>query len=158
MLCSRLFKCVYHLSIFPLNYLILCIRTCSVQKLTKLMKKAGSVLGAALERRMLHKLLKITLDRWTLHIPCKTYWPGSRVLSVGGAFNSAVCNKDRYRKSFLPTAITLYNNSLLCWESRVMWQCTMHFQFKCTFKRQILFLFYLFSSSVVVTYVICVNF
>ena len=63
---------------------------------------------------MLHKLLNI-MDN-TLPIPCMTYWSDSSVFSL--RLLQLRCNKDRYRKSFLPTAIEIYNDSPVCCERR----------------------------------------
>lgn len=69
------------------------------KRLNKLIKKTGFVLVSALEllelvveRRLLHKLLNI-MDNTSAAQPA-----GWRLLQLH-------CSKDRYRKSFLPTAI-----------------------------------------------------
>ena len=90
------------------------IRASDTNRLDKIIKKTGSVLGLKLEsletvveRRMLNKLLSImdnkqhplhqTVDRQRSNF-------SHRLLQLR-------CRRDRYRKSFLPNAIALYNNS-----------------------------------------------
>ena len=81
------------------------IRASDTKKLNKLIKKAGSVLGTALEplelvveRRMLHKLLNI-MDNTThpLH---------NLLVRQQSVFSRRLlqrrCDKKHYRKSFLP--------------------------------------------------------
>ncbi|XP_078810605.1 uncharacterized protein LOC144994967 [Oryzias latipes] len=84
----------------------------SLKRLNKLVRKAGSVLGCTLEsieevadRRMLAKLTSI-MDNPShpLH---------QTVEALTSSFSTRLlhpqCKKERYRRSFLPTAIRLYN-------------------------------------------------
>ena len=84
-------------------------------RLNKLIKKAGSVIGCKLdtfqgtvERRTLDKLFSI-LDNpeHPLHnlLDRQRSTFSNRLIQLR-------CRKDRYRKSFLPNAISIYNNSL----------------------------------------------
>ena len=85
------------------------IRASDTNRLDKIIKKAGSVLGLRLEsfetvveRRTLNKLLSIMdNDQHPLHHTVDRQWStfSHRLLQL------------RCRKSFLPHAITLYNNS-----------------------------------------------
>ena len=92
------------------------IRASDSKRLNRLIRKAGSVLGTTLEplelvveRRMLNKLLNIMDNNahplHNLTIKQQSVFSG-RLLQLR-------CTKDRYRKSFLPTAIAAYNNSPL---------------------------------------------
>ena len=90
------------------------IRASDTNRLEKIIKKAGSVLGLRLEsfesvveRRTLNKLLSIIdNDQHPRH---------HTVVRQRSTFSHRLlqlrCPRDRYRKSFLPHAITLYNNS-----------------------------------------------
>ncbi|KAK0147391.1 hypothetical protein N1851_013140 [Merluccius polli] len=90
------------------------IRASDTNRLDKIIKKAGSVLGLRLEsfesvveRRTLKKLLSIIdNDQHPLH---------HTVVRQRSTFSHRLlqlrCRRDRYRKSFMPHAITLYNNS-----------------------------------------------
>ena len=90
------------------------IRASDTNRLDKIIKKAGSVLGLRLEsfesvveRRTLKKLLSIIdNDQHPLH---------HTVVRQRSTFSHRLlqlrCRRDRYRKSFLPHAITLYNIS-----------------------------------------------
>ncbi|XP_062860103.1 dehydrogenase/reductase (SDR family) member 7Cb isoform X1 [Trichomycterus rosablanca] len=93
------------------------IRAGDAKKLNKLIKKAGSVLGCSLdgfelvvERRSVNKLISI-LDNPShpLH---------DLLIRQRSTFSNRLiqlhCKKERYRKSFVPTAISLYNSSSLC--------------------------------------------
>ena len=87
------------------------IRASDTNRLEKIIKKAGSVLGLRLEsfesvveRRTLNKLLSIIdNDQHPLH---------HTVVRQRSTFSHRLlqlrCPRDRYRKSFLPHAITLY--------------------------------------------------
>ena len=84
------------------------------KKLNKLIRKAGSVLGTALEplevvveRRMLQKLMTIMDNE--AH-PLHSLLLEQRSV-FSGRFIQLRCNKERYRKSYLPSAISLYNKS-----------------------------------------------
>ena len=90
------------------------IRASDTNRLEKIIKKAGSVLGLRLEsfesvveRRTLNKLLSIRdNDQHPLYhtVVRERSTFSHRLLQLS-------CQRDRYRKSFLPYAITLYNNS-----------------------------------------------
>ena len=90
------------------------IRASDTNRLDKIIKKAGSVLGLRLEsfetvveRRTLNKLLSIMdNDQHPLHhtVDRQRSTFSHRLLLLR-------CRRDRYRKFFLPHAITLYNNS-----------------------------------------------
>ncbi|KAK0134631.1 RNA-directed DNA polymerase from mobile element jockey [Merluccius polli] len=89
------------------------IRASDTNRLDKIIKKAGSVLGLRLEsfesvveRRTLKKLFSIIdNNQHPLHTVVRQRSTFShRLLQL-------CCRRDRYRKSFLPHAITLYNNS-----------------------------------------------
>merc|ERR1712035_214296 len=91
------------------------IRTRDLNRINKLIKKAGSVLGVALEpleliiqRRMLQKLIKIMEDSsHPLHNTVKKQKSvfSERLVQVR-------CKTERYRRSFLPSAICLKNGTL----------------------------------------------
>ena len=85
-------------------------------RLNKLIKKAGSVIGCkldtlenAVERRTLNRLLSIMENP---EHPLHQLLDGQRS-TFSNRLIQLRCRKDRFRKSFLPAAITLYNNSLL---------------------------------------------
>jgi hypothetical protein len=87
----------------------------NTNRLNKLIRKAGSVIGcnldtleAVVERRMLNKLLAI-LDN-----PDHPLHPllDRQRSSFSNRLIQLHCHKDRYRKSFLPSAITLFNKSV----------------------------------------------
>ena len=85
-------------------------------RLNKLVKKAGSIIGCkqdyleqVVERRTLKKLLSI-LDN--PDHPLHHLLQGQRS-TFSKRFLQLRCHKDRYRKTFLPTAIRLYNKSSL---------------------------------------------
>ena len=91
------------------------IRTRDLKRINKLIKKAGSVLGVTLEpleliiqKRMLHKLMKIMEDSsHPLHNTVKKQQSvfSERLVQVR-------CKTERYRRSFLPAAISLKNKTL----------------------------------------------
>ncbi|KAM4536419.1 uncharacterized protein PAE49_021037 [Odontesthes bonariensis] len=92
------------------------IRAGDTSRLNKLIKKAGSVIGCKLdsfesvvERRTLNKLLSI-MDNPT-H-PLQQLLVGQQS-SFSNRLIQLHCHKDRFRKSFLPAAITIYNTSPL---------------------------------------------
>lgn len=98
------------------------IRANDSKRLNKLIKKAGSVLGSALEplesvveRRMLYKLFNI-MDNTSN--PLHNLLVGQQSV-FSWRLLQLRCSKDRYRKSFLPTAITIYNNSSLGRDKRL---------------------------------------
>lgn len=86
-------------------------------RINKLLKKAGSVLGSNLdpvravaERRMLKRLLAI-MDNPS-HPLYDTVDSQRSVFS--DCFILPQCSTERHRRSFLPTAMTLYNTHM-CW-------------------------------------------
>ena len=90
------------------------IRACDSKKLNKLVMRAGYVMGTAvvslevvMERRMVQKLLSIMDDNThPLHNLV------SKQKSVfSGRLRQLSCRKDRFKNTFLPTAIALYNYS-----------------------------------------------
>ena len=91
------------------------IKARDLNRINKLVKKAGSVLGVALEplediiqRRMLQKLIKIMEDNsHPLHNSVKKQKSvfSERLVQVR-------CRTERYRRSFLPAAICLKNGTL----------------------------------------------
>ena len=90
------------------------IRACDSKKLNKLVLRAGYVMGTAvvslevvMERRMVQKMLSIMDDNThPLHNLV------SKQKSVfSGRLRQLSCRKDRFKNTFLPTAIALYNNS-----------------------------------------------
>ena len=90
------------------------IRTKDANRLNKLIKKAKSVVGSQLvtveevvEERMLAKLLATMAN--PSH-PLHTTLDQLRS-SFSNRLIQPRCKKERYRKSFLPTAIRLYNTS-----------------------------------------------
>ncbi|KAL3065695.1 hypothetical protein OYC64_015782 [Pagothenia borchgrevinki] len=92
------------------------IRAGDTSRINKLIRKAGSVIGikldpfeAVVERRTLNRLLSI-MDNPThpLHLQLD-----SQRSSFSNRLLQLPCHKDRYWKTFLPTAITLYNKSPL---------------------------------------------
>ena len=120
-MCSKMLEIFYQSVVASaLFFAVVCwgssIRASDTNRLNKLIKKAGSVIGvkpdtfeAVVERRTLNKLLSImdnpdhplhhTLDRQRSSF-------SNRLIQLR-------CHKDRYRKSFLPQAITVYNASHL---------------------------------------------
>ena len=89
------------------------IRASNTNRLDKIIKKAGSVLGLRLqsfesvvERTLKKRFSIIDNDQHPLH---------HTVVRQRSTFSHRLlqlcCRRDRYRKSFLPHAITLYNNS-----------------------------------------------
>ena len=99
------------------------IRARDSKKLNKLIKRAGSVLGTSLEplevvveRRMLEKVLKI-MDNET-H-PLHDLLTGQQSV-FSQRLRQLPCTKERYRSSFVPTAISIYNKSRTCRESRLL--------------------------------------
>lgn len=90
------------------------IRACDTNRLDKMIKKAGSVLGLKLESletvvesKMLNEIFPIIdNDQHPLH---------HTVDRQQGSFFHRLpqlsCQRNRYKKSFLPQAITLYNNN-----------------------------------------------
>ena len=86
-------------------------------RLNKLIRKAGSIIGcrqdtfqSVVERRTLNKLLSImdNPDHPLHHTIDRQRSTFSRRL------RQLRCLKERYRKSFLPQAISLYNSSSVC--------------------------------------------
>lgn len=94
------------------------------KKLNRLVKTAGTVVGTALEpleRRMMDKPLSIMDTSRPLHdllVRQQSNFSG-RLLQLRW-------NKDRYRKSFLQTAIAIYNDSRQCRERKLIseYHCT----------------------------------
>ena len=91
-------------------------------KLNRIIRKAGFVLGSALEplelvveRRMLHKLLNI-LDN-TSHPLHDVLVKQKSIFSW--RLRQLSCKKDRFRKAFVPTTIALYNVSHLSREKGI---------------------------------------
>ena len=90
------------------------IRASDSNRLDKIIKRAGSVFGlrvesfeTVVERRTLNKLLSVMdNDQHPLHhmVDRQQSTFSHRLLQLR-------CQRDRYRKYFLPHAITLYNNS-----------------------------------------------
>ena len=87
------------------------------EKLNKLIKKAGSLLGTALEPleltgegKMLHKLLNI-MDSLTLPLP-KVQLDLLQCQSIFSRKLLLFHNKDQHGRSLLPTAITFYYYSV----------------------------------------------
>lgn len=105
-------------------------RASDTKKLNKLIKMAGFVLGTALEHlelNTLHPLYNILIREQSV-----VSW---RLLQL-------CCSKDPYRKSFLPTAVVLYNNSPLRKERWLIFWWTLHIQLYfskglCTFNRNL---------------------
>ena len=86
-------------------------------RINKLIRKAGTIVGQNLEtfesvrdRRSLNKLLSI-LDNPShpLHDTLQ-----SRQSSHSSRLLQLRCHKERFRRSFLPFSISLYNSSSLC--------------------------------------------
>ena len=95
------------------------IRGADAKKLNKLIRKAGSVLGCPLdgfelvvEHRSLNKLTA-TLDN-TSH-PLHDLLVRQRSTFSNRPIQLR-CSRERYRRSFVPTAIKLYSSSSLCWD------------------------------------------
>ena len=90
------------------------IRTRDLKRINKLIRKAGSVLGVTLEplelivqKRMLHKLMKMMEDSsHPLH---------DTVIKQQSVFSERLlqvrCKTERYKRSFLPAAISLHNKT-----------------------------------------------
>ena len=119
--CSKMLEMFYQSVVASVLFLaVVCwgssIGASDTNRLNKLIRKAGSVIGckqdtveAVVERRTLNKLLSImdnpdhplhlTLDRQRSSF-------SNRLLQLH-------CRRDRYRKSFVPQAIALFNNSHL---------------------------------------------
>ncbi len=117
--CSKMLEIFYQSVVASaIFFAVVCwgsrIRASDTNRLDKIIKKAGSVLGLRLEsfetvveRRTLNKLLSIMdNDQHPLHhtVDGQRSTFSHRLLQLR-------CRRDRYRKSFLPHAITLYNNS-----------------------------------------------
>ncbi|KAM4580370.1 uncharacterized protein PAE49_005246 [Odontesthes bonariensis] len=117
--CSRMLETFYHSVVAgAIFFAAVCwgssIRASDSNRLDKIIRKAGSVLGQKLEsletvveRRTRKKLLSIMDNKQhplhhTVDRQRSTF--SHRLLQLR-------CRRDRYRKSFLPHAITLYNNS-----------------------------------------------
>ena len=86
------------------------IRACDSKRL---MRRAGYVLGTAvvslevvMERRMVQKLLSIMDDN--THPLHNLVSKQNSVFS--GRLRQLSCRRDRFKNTFLPTAIALYNN------------------------------------------------
>ena len=85
------------------------IRTRDLKRINKLIRKAGSVLGVTLElivqKRMLHKLMKMMED--------SSHPLQNTVIKQQSVFSERLlqvrCKMERYRRSFLPAAISLHN-------------------------------------------------
>ena len=118
--CSKMLEIFYQSVVASaLFFAVVCwgssIGAGDTNRLNKLIKKAGSVIGckpdtveSVVERRTLDKLLSI-MDN--------TEHPLHHLLDrQRSTFSNRLiqlrCHKDRYRKSLLPSAITLYNKSL----------------------------------------------
>ncbi|KAK0139056.1 Somatostatin [Merluccius polli] len=113
---SPLHKIFYQSVVSAIFFAAVCwgssIRASDTNRLDKIIKKAGSVLGLRLEsfesvveRRTLKKLLSIIdNDQHPLH---HTVAFSHRLLQLR-------CRRDRYRKSFLPHAITLCLKKMVC--------------------------------------------
>ena len=90
------------------------IRAGDTSRINKLIRKARSVIGikldplAVVERRTLNRLLSI-MDNPThpLHLQLD-----SQRSSFSNRLLQLPCHKDRYCKTFLPTAITLYMSKM----------------------------------------------
>lgn len=117
--CSKMLEIFYQSVVASaIFFAVVCwggsIRASDTNRLEKIIKKAGSVLGLKLEsfetvmeRRKLNKLLSIMdNDQHPLHhtVNRQRSTFSHRLLQLR-------CRRDRYRKSFRPHAITLYNNS-----------------------------------------------
>jgi len=118
--CKTVLQMFYHSVVTSvIFYAVVCwgsrVKAADANRLNKLIRKAGSVLGVELkslgevsERRMLSKLLSI-MDNAShpLHSTLASYQSTfSRRLRVPR------CTTERHRSSFLPVAIKLYNSSL----------------------------------------------
>ncbi|TWW78270.1 hypothetical protein D4764_11G0003910 [Takifugu flavidus] len=90
------------------------IKAKDANRLNKLIKKAGSVVGCRLD-----KLDEVVRDRMVLKLRTIMDNPShplhNTVEKLRSSFSSRLlqprCSKERYRKSFLPSAIRLYNSS-----------------------------------------------
>ncbi|KAK0135417.1 RNA-directed DNA polymerase from mobile element jockey [Merluccius polli] len=117
--CSKMLELFYQSAVAStIFFAVVCwgssIRASDSNRLNKIIRKAGSVLGfklvsleSVMERRMLNKLLTIMdNDQHPL------YQTVDRQRSIfSHRLLQLRCRRDRYRKSFLPHAITLFNNS-----------------------------------------------
>ncbi|KAK0147064.1 RNA-directed DNA polymerase from mobile element jockey [Merluccius polli] len=117
--CSKMLELFYQSAVAStIFFAVVCwgssIRASDSNRLNKIIRKAGSVLGfkrvsleSVMERRMLNKLLTIMdNDQHPL------YQTVDRQRSIfSHRLLQLRCRRDRYRKSFLPQAITLFNNS-----------------------------------------------
>ena len=90
------------------------IRTRDLKRINKLIRKAGSVLGGTLEtlemivqKRMLHKLMEMMED--SSHPLHNTLIKQQSVFSE--RLLQVRCKTERYRRSFLPAAISLHNKA-----------------------------------------------
>ena len=90
------------------------INKTAINKLNKLVKKAGSVIGLKLdtlevvaEKRTLNKLLAV-MDNASHPLHCAVEKQRS---TFSGRLRQLRCAKERRVRSFLPTAIRLYNES-----------------------------------------------
>lgn len=118
-MCSKMLEILYQSVVASaLYFAVVCwgssIGAGETNRLNKLIKKAGSVIGckqdsleAVVERRILNKLLSI-MDNpdHPLH-----HTLDKQLSSFSNRLIQLRCHKDRYRKSFFPQAITLYNTS-----------------------------------------------
>ena len=117
--CTKMFHIFYKSVVeSAISFAAICwgssIRARDLKRLNKLIMKAGSVLGMTLEplelivqKRMLHKLLKIKEDSsHPLHITVKNQ---QSVFSE--RLRQVRCRTERYRTSFLPAAISLRNKT-----------------------------------------------
>ncbi|KAK0135140.1 hypothetical protein N1851_029041 [Merluccius polli] len=115
--CSKMLELFYQSAVAStIFFAVVCwdssIRASDSNRLNKIIRKAGSVLGfklvsleSVMERRMLNKLLTIMdNDQHPL------YQTVDRQRSIfSHRLLQLRCRRDRYRKSFLPHAITLFN-------------------------------------------------
>ncbi|KAI4898558.1 hypothetical protein NFI96_004317 [Prochilodus magdalenae] len=100
------------------------INKTAINKLNKLVKKAGSVIGLKLdtlevvaEKRTLNKLLAV-MDNASHPLHCAVEKQRS---TFSGRLRQLRCAKERRVRSFLPTAIRLYNDSSMDHVGRVSW-------------------------------------
>ncbi|MPV02341.1 DUF1891 domain-containing protein [Escherichia coli] len=119
--CSKMLEMFYQSVVASaLYFAVVCwgssIGAGDTNRLNKLVKKAGSIIGCkqdslekVLEGRSLKKLLSI-LDN--PDHPLHHLLQGQRS-TFSNRLLQLRCHKDRYRRSFLPSAITLYNKSSL---------------------------------------------
>ncbi|KAM7380045.1 hypothetical protein PAMP_003369 [Pampus punctatissimus] len=116
--CSKMLEIFYQSVVASTIFAAVCwgssIRASDINRLGKIIKKAGSVLGLRLEtfesvveRRTLKKMLSIKdNDQHPLH-----HTVGRQRSTFSHRLLQLLCRRERYRKSFLPYAITVYNNS-----------------------------------------------